>query len=185
LESGALSTRARAHLKADDPHAARPDLERALEIAEEMNDARSVALRHRRLGENALHPKIADARLAVHHLRLAASMFAGIGDHIGHARTVMHLARALTLNGQAAEALTALTAIEQAVHDYGSVGYLADLYTVLGEVHVALGNTAEARHHFGQAIDYYTAAGPGADKGKATVLGLRDALDSDLEHPNA
>ncbi|MFF5990656.1 MULTISPECIES: hypothetical protein [Prauserella] len=55
-------------------HAARPDLERALEIAED--------------------PKIADAKLAVHHLRLAASMFAGISDHIGHARTVMHLARA-------------------------------------------------------------------------------------------
>jgi hypothetical protein len=84
-----------------------------------------------------------------------------------------------------AEALTERTAIEQAVHDYGSVGYLADLYTVLGEIHAALGDTAEARHHFGQAIDYYTAAGPGADKGKTTVLGLRDALDSDLEHPNA
>lgn len=37
------------------------------------------------------------------------------------------------------------------MHDYGLVGYLADLYTVLGEVHAALGNTAEARHHFGRS----------------------------------
>ncbi|MBB4910084.1 hypothetical protein [Actinophytocola algeriensis] len=96
-----------------------------------MNDARSIALRHSRLGETALHPKIADARLAALHLRLAASMFTGIGDVIGHARTVPHLARALTLNGHAAEALSELAAIEQAVHDYGSVGYLADLCTAL------------------------------------------------------
>jgi tetratricopeptide (TPR) repeat protein len=179
LQSGALSTRARAHLKADDPHAALPDLQRALEIAEEMNDARSIALRHRRLGETALHPKIADAGLALHHLRLAASMFAGIDDDIGHARTVLHLARALTLNGQAAEAVSELAAIEQAVRDYGSVGYLADLCTVLGEVHAALGETVVANRRYGQAIDYYTAAGPGADKSKANVIARRDALDSD------
>ncbi|CRK55299.1 hypothetical protein [Alloactinosynnema sp. L-07] len=132
LQSGALSTRARAHLKADDPHAALPDLQQSLNIAEEMNDARSIALRHRRLGETALHPKIADAQLPAHHLRLPASMFAGIGDDIGHTRTVLHLARALTLSGHAAEALSELAAIEQAVRDYGSVGYLADLRTVLG-----------------------------------------------------
>jgi tetratricopeptide (TPR) repeat protein len=179
LHSGALSTRARAHLKADDPHVALPDLEHALEIAEGMNDARSIALRHRRLGETALHPKIADARLALHHLRLAASMFTGIGDDIGHARTVLHLARALTLNGQAAEAVSELAEIEQAVRDYGSVGYLADLCTVLGEVHAALGDTAEAHRRYSQAIDYYTAAGPGADKSKATVIARRDELDSD------
>ncbi|MCP2243516.1 hypothetical protein [Lentzea aerocolonigenes] len=179
LQSGALSTRARAHLKADDPRAALPDLHRALEFAEEMNDARSIALRHRRLGETALHPKIADARLALHHLRLAASMFTGIGDDIGHARTVLHLARALTLNGQAAEAVSELVAIEQTVRDYGSVGYLADLCTALGEVHVALGDTAEARRHYGQAIDCYTAAGPGADKSKAAVIDRRDALGCD------
>lgn len=177
LLSGALSTRARAHLKANDPHAALPDLQQSLSIAEEMNDARSIALRHRRLGETALHPKIADARLAAHHLRLAASMFTGIGDDIGHARTVLHLARALTLNGQAAEALSELIAIEQTVHDYGSVGYLADLSTVLGEVHAALGDTAEADRRYGEAIDYYTAAGPGADKSKAAVIDRRAALD--------
>ncbi|ANZ36029.1 hypothetical protein BBK82_08055 [Lentzea guizhouensis] len=177
LQSGALSTRARAYLKADDPHTALSDLQRSLTIAEEMNDARSIALRHRRLGETALHPKIADARLAAHHLRLAASMFAGIGDDIGHARTVLHLARALTLNGQAAEAASELAEIEQAVHDYGSVGYLADLCTVLGEVHAELGDTAEAARRYGQAIDYYTAAGPGADKSKAAVIDRRAALD--------
>ena len=142
-----------------------------------MNDARGIALRHRRLGETALHPKIADAWLAVHHLRLAASMFTGIGDHIGHARTVLHLARALTLNGQAAEALSELAAIEQTVHDYGSVGYLADLCAVLGEVHAALGDTAQADRRYGEAIDYYTAAGPGADKSKAAVIDRRAALD--------
>lgn len=179
LQSGALSTRARAHLKADDPHTALPDLQRALEIAEEMNDARSIALRHRRLGETALHPKIADARLALHHLRLAASMFTGIGDGIGHARTVLHLARALTLDGQADEAVSELAAIEQAVRDYGSVGYLADLCAALGEVHAARGETAEADRRYGQAIDYYTAAGPGAAKRKAVVIDRRDALDSD------
>ncbi|MFD0204067.1 MULTISPECIES: hypothetical protein [Saccharothrix] len=177
LQSGALSTRARAHLKANDPHAALPDLQRSLNIAEEMNDARSIALRHRRLGETALHPKISDARLAAHHLRLAASMFSGIGDDIGYARTVLHLARALTLNGQAAEAASELAEIEQAVHDYGSVGYLADLCTVLGEVHAALGDMAEADRRYGQAIDYYTAAGPGADKSKAAVIDRRAALD--------
>ena len=177
LQSGALSTRARAHLKADDPHTALSDLQRSLTIAEEMNDASSIALRHRRLGETALHPKIADARLAAHHLRLAASMFVGIGDDIGHARTVLHLARALTLNGQAAEALSELVAIEQAVHDYGSVGYLADLCAVLGEVHAALGDTAQADRRYGEAIDYYTAAGPGADKSKAAAIDRRAALD--------
>jgi hypothetical protein len=87
--------------------------------------------------------------------------------------------RALTLNGQAAEAVSELAAIEQAVRDYGSVGYLADLCTVLGEVHAALGDTVEAHRRYGQAIDYYTAAGPGADKSKATVIARRDALDSD------
>lgn len=178
LESGALSTRARAHLKADDPHAALPDLYRALEIAEEMSDARSIALRHRRLGETALHPKIADTQLALHHLRLAASMFTGIGDDIGHARTVMQLARALTLNGHAAEAASELAAIEQAVRDYGSVGYLADLCALLGEVHTSLGDTADAHRRYNQAIDYYTAAGPGAEKSKAAVITKRDALDS-------
>ncbi|GAA0256560.1 hypothetical protein GCM10010492_66850 [Saccharothrix mutabilis subsp. mutabilis] len=142
-----------------------------------MNDARSIALWHRRLGETALHPKIGDARLAAHHLRLAASMFTGIGDDIGHARTVLHLAQALTLNGQAAEALSELAAIEQAVHDYGSVGYLADQCTVLGEVHAALGDTAQANRRYGEAVDYYTAAGPGADKSKAAVIDRRAALD--------
>ncbi|MFI7676346.1 NB-ARC domain-containing protein [Actinophytocola sp. NPDC049390] len=179
LESGALSTRARAYLKADDPHAARADLERSLTIAEDMHDGRSVALRHRRLGETALHPKSTDAKLAGHHLRLAANMFAGIGDHIGHARTVLHLARALTLNEQPFEALSELTVIEQAVRDYGSIGYLADLCTALGQVHVALGDIAEARRHYDEAINHYTAAGPGADKGKTAVIALRAALDSD------
>lgn len=50
---------------------------------------------------------------------------------------------------------------------------------MLGEVHAALGDTAEAHRRYGQAIDYYTAAGPGADKSKATVIARRDALDSD------
>ncbi|SDP65479.1 hypothetical protein [Lentzea jiangxiensis] len=85
-------------------------------------------------------------------------MFAGIADDIDHARTVLHVARALTLNGQAAETVSELAAIEQAVHDYGSVGYPADLCSVLGEVHAALGDTAEADRRYGEAIDYYTAA---------------------------
>jgi hypothetical protein len=68
----------------------------------------------------------------------------GIGDDIGHARTVLRLARALTLNGQADQAASELAAIEQAVRDYDSVGYLADLCTVLGDVHAALGDTTRA-----------------------------------------
>ena len=63
------------------------------------------------------------------------------------------------------------------MHDYGSVGYLADLCAVLGEVHAALGDTAQADRRYGEAIDYYTAAGPGADKSKAAAIDRRAALD--------
>lgn len=179
LESSALSTRARAHLKADDPHASASDLERALEFAEAANDLRGIALRHRRLGETALHPRIADTETAIHHLIIAAIMFDGVGDHPARARTVMHLARARIVNGQAKVAVLELEAIEQSVRDYGSAGYLADLYTVLGEAHAVRADIAEARRRYSQAIDYYTAAGPGADTNRAAVVARRDALGPD------
>lgn len=180
--AAALSTRARAFTAAGKPRAALEDLGSALLLDEQRGDRRSIALRHRRIGQAYAHPEIADFPQATWHLREAAEMMEALGDDIAHARVVTYLAEVHVEARQPDAALFALRRIGNAVASYGSPRYCGHAYTVMGRAHALLGNVAEADHCYRQALDLFTDAGPGAATDRAAVLKLHDELDSTATH---
>jgi tetratricopeptide (TPR) repeat protein len=174
--SAALSGRARAHLAAGNPDAALEDLYPSLELAQRLGNQRGMALRHRRLGQTLAHPAIADYTRAIEHFQQAATLMRSIGDDLGHARVIIHLADARVHAGQADTALAELEGVVDTVQAHRSPGYIADLCAALGTVHAHLGHTAEARHWYGHAFDLYERTGTGAVRQRDSVAALRDAL---------
>lgn len=175
-QSAALSTRARAFTAADDPRRALTDLAEALEIDEEQGERRSVALRHRRIGEAYTHPKITDYPQAIWHLRKATEIMSSLADEIGHARVVTYLARAHLGAGQCDAALFELRRVLRPLQSSGASAYLADVYTLMGRAHAELGHLDDADVCFADAIAQYAAIGPGTAKAADEVRQRRDQL---------
>lgn len=182
-QSAALATRARARTAADDPRGALTDLGHALEIDEELGEPRSVALRHRRIGQAYTHPKITDYAQAIWHLHKSTEIMLSLGDEIGHARAVTYLAEAHLSAGQCDATLFELSRVVRALRSYGAPTYLAHAYTVMGRAHAHLDHVAEARDCFTDAIDLYTAAGPAMTKAAEAVRQLRAQLGQGPDNP--
>jgi tetratricopeptide (TPR) repeat protein len=183
IQSAALSTRARAFTKADDPRNALPDLAQALELDEHDGQRRSIALRNRRLGEAYAHPKIADYRQAIFHHRQAVEILDAIGDRTAHARAATYLAEAHVGAHQPDAALFALRRVQESLASCGLPLYRAHADTVMGRAHAQLGNTADAYRCYTSAIHHYIDAGPATADEIDAVLQLRDQLDQPPDAP--
>ncbi|HEX5115964.1 MAG TPA: ATP-binding protein [Pseudonocardiaceae bacterium] len=174
--SAALSTRARALTAAGQPRAALEDLGSALSLDEQRGDRRSVALRHRRIGQAYAHPDIADFPQAIWHVREAAELMDLLGDAAAHARAITYLAEVHVNARQPDAALFNLRRIEEFLSSYGSPRYRGHAYTVMGRAHMQLGNIAEADRCYGAALNLFDDAGPGAANDREAVLALRHDL---------
>jgi len=172
----AFATRARINRKAGDIRAAQRDQCRALAINTTRCAPRGQAQDHRRLGEIALDPAVDDPHLALTHLVRAAQLFRATGDAVGHARTVISMARARLRLRRSGTALTELAGIEDVLSDYGAPGHLGDLAAVRAEAHTRLGNHTEAYRCYCVAAEHYAVAGPGAADALCLAIGSRDAL---------
>jgi tetratricopeptide (TPR) repeat protein len=176
VQAAALSTRARAFTAAGKPRAALKDLGSALSLDELRGDRRSIALRHRRIGQAYAHPEIADFPQAVWHLREAAERMEALGDDTAHARVITYLAEVHVNARQPDAALFALRRIEHVLASCGSPRYRGHAYTVMGRAHAQLGNIADADRCYGTALDLFTDAGAGATGDREAVLKLRREL---------
>ena len=176
VQAAGLSTRARAFTAAGKPRAALEDLGSALSLDELRGDRRSIALRHRRIGQAYAHPEIADFPQAIWHLREAAERMEALGDEAAHARVITYLAEVHVNARQPDAALFALRRIENVMASCGSPRYRGHAYTVMGRAHAQLGNITDADRCYGTALELFTDAGPGAMGDRETVLQLRAEL---------
>ncbi|WP_147263861.1 hypothetical protein [Prauserella sp. PE36] len=176
VQAAALSTRARAFTAAGQPRTALQDLGSALLLDEQRGDRRSIALRHRRIGQAYAHPEIADFPQATWHLREAAELMEALGDESGHARVITYLAEVHVAARQSDAALFTLRRIENALASCGSSRYRGHASTVMGRAHAQLGNVAEAEHCYSNALGLFADAGPGAATDREAVLKLREEL---------
>lgn len=176
VQSAALSTRARAFTAAGQPRAALVDLGSALPLDEQRGDRRSIALRHRRIGQAYAHPEIADFPQAIWHLREAAKTMDALGDEMAHARVMTYLAEAHVNARQPDAALFTLRRIEGALASCGSLRYRGHAYTVMGRAHAQLGHTADADRCYRDALDLYAEAGPSATADREAVVLLHNVL---------
>lgn len=180
--SAGLSTRARAYTAAGKPRAALEDLSSALSLDEQRGDRRSIALRHRRIGQAYAHPDIADFPQAIWHMRAAAELAVALDDAMGHARAITYLAEVHVDARQPDAALFNLRRIEDVLAACGSLRYRGHAYTVKGRAHVQLGNLTEANYCYGAALDLFANAGPGAENDRAKVLRLQNELVNSTAH---
>jgi tetratricopeptide (TPR) repeat protein len=180
VQSTALSTRARALTAAGQPRAALVDLGSALTMDEQRGDRRSIALRHRRIGQAYAHPEIADFPQATWHLREAAEAMEALGDETAHARVVTYLAEAHVDARQPDAALFTLRRIESTLASCSSLRYRGHAYTVTGRAHAQLGNIAEADRCYRNALELCTEAGPGAAANRETVMLLHNELNKTI-----
>jgi tetratricopeptide (TPR) repeat protein/DNA-binding transcriptional ArsR family regulator len=180
--SAALSTRARAYTAAGKPRAALEDLSSALDLDEQRGDRRSVALRHRRIGQAYAHPDIADFPQAIWHMRAAAELTDALGDAAAHARAITYLAEVHVDARQPDAALFNLRRIEDVLASCGSPRYRGHAYTVKGRAHVELGEVTEADRCYGAALGLFADAGSGAENDREKVLKLQRDLAESVEH---
>ncbi len=182
VQAAALSTRARALTAAGQPRTALEDLGSALHLDEQRGDRRSIALRHRRIGQAYAHPEIADFPQATWHLREAADLMEALGDQSGHARVITYLAEVHVAGRQPDAALFTLRRIDDTLASCGSSRYRGHAYTVMGRAHAQLGNNADADRCYGNALALFADAGPGAAADREAVLKLRDELGDTATH---
>jgi tetratricopeptide (TPR) repeat protein len=189
VQSATLSTRARAFTAAGQPRAALEDLGAALRLDEQRGDRRSIALRHRRIGQAYAHPEIADFLQAIWHFREAATAMEALNDETAHARVVTYLAEAHVAARQPDAALFTLRQVENALASCGSLRYRGLAYTVMGRAHAQLGNTANADRCYRKALELYVDAGPGAAANREAVVLLQkelgDAVTQESREDNA
>jgi tetratricopeptide (TPR) repeat protein len=152
------------------------DLGSALPLDEQRGDRRSIALRHRRIGQAYAHPEIADYPQAIWHLREAAELMDALGDEAAHARVITYLAEVHVNARQPDAALFNLRRIDNTLASCGSARYRGHAYTIMGQAHAQLGNATDADRCYGTALDLFADAGPGAARDRETVLHLRNKL---------
>ncbi|MFD5089204.1 hypothetical protein ACFWMR_01290 [Amycolatopsis thailandensis] len=182
VQAAALSTRARALTAAGQPRTALEDLGSALHLDEQRGDRRSIALRHRRIGQAYAHPEIADFPQATWHLREAADLMEALGDQSGHARVITYLAEVHVAARQPDAALFTLRRIDDTLASCGSSRYRGHAYTVMGRAHAQLGNNADADRCYGNALALFADAGSGAAADREAVLKLRYELGDTATH---
>jgi tetratricopeptide (TPR) repeat protein len=182
IQAAALSTRARALTAAGRPRAALEDLGIALRLDEQRGDRRSIALRHRRIGQAYAHPEITDLPEAIWHLREAADIMESVGDDTAHARVITYLAEIHVQARQPDAALFTLRRIDNVLASCGSPRYRSHAYTVMGRAHAQLGHASEAERCYDNALSLFTDAESGAATDREAVLKLREELGNTSTH---
>jgi tetratricopeptide (TPR) repeat protein len=160
--STTLSVHGRALQFAGRPRAALERYEEALALAEQVGDTRSVALRHRRIGEVLI--QLDDIVAAIDHLRTAAEMMDAAGDEIGRARVLTFLGRALLEKNEHARVAATVLPVLEVLEKSGCALYAAEALELLGEAAEKLREPA-ARAYYVRAIEAFQAGGA-SDKAK-------------------
>lgn len=122
----------------------------ALALAERLDDPRSLALRHRRIGE--LLVELNDVSAAISHHEKAANLMMLAGDVVGLARVTTFLSRAHLADGEPASAFEALRPLLKNLENTGCDYWEADANEVLGRAAEHADPTGET------ALPYYTTA---------------------------
>ncbi|ONI71178.1 hypothetical protein ALI144C_52670 [Actinosynnema sp. ALI-1.44] len=151
------------------------DLGRALLLDEQRGDRRSIALRHRRIGQAYAHPEIADFPEPPGTCAKPRPD-GGPGGRI-RPRPNDHLPCEVHVAPQQPDAaLFTLHRIGNTLASCGSSRYRGHANTVMGRAHTQLGNVVEADRCYSNALGLFTDAGPGAATDRETVLRLREEL---------
>lgn len=157
IVSIALSIHGRALQFAGRPLSAKDCYQEALTLAEQLDDPRSLALRHRRMGE--LLVDLDDLGGAISHYETAAELMATAGDTVGGARVRTFLGRALLATGDPAAAYAAVRPTLTTLEASGCDFWAADANEVAGEAAKHADPSGEA------ARPYYNAAIAMFDRG--------------------
>ncbi|WP_112273547.1 tetratricopeptide repeat protein [Lentzea terrae] len=175
--SAALSICGRAHQFAKQPHAAMKYYRQALALAEQLEDPRSLALRHRRIGEVLV--ELDDPSGAISHHEKAAELMKTADDTVGHARVITFLGRALLTGEQPASTYAAVYPALKILATSGSDYWQADANEVLGQASEHADPTGSAALRFyTEAIDKFESGGEPmhADRVRARVAALTPQL---------
>lgn len=154
--STALSVYGRALQFAGQPRAALENYESALALAEQVKDTRSIALRHRRIGEVLV--QLDDIVAAIDHLHTAAELMNAAGDDLGHARVVTFLGRALLEKNEHDRAAATVEPVLEMLEKSGCAFYEAEALEVLGKAAEHLHQPA-AHNYYLKAIEKFELRG--------------------------
>lgn len=165
--STTLSVYGRALQFAGEPRAALESLEQALALAEQVEDTRSIALRHRRIGEALI--QLDDIVAAINHFNTAAELMSAAGDDIGRARVLTFLGRALLDENEPARVAATVLPVLDVLEKCGCALYAAEALELLGEAAEELQEPA-ARAYYIRAIEAFQT---GAESDRAERLRSR------------
>jgi len=150
LRANILSWRSRCYRRQRDYEAAREDVERALELAEAMQDSRS-------LGEVYFQASLIAERdghwvLARNYAERAKAMFEEVADQLGAGRMMINLGGLDFLLGRPEQAIVRLKEALTIALDVGDNNDVATAVSSLAQVYLKTGDPVTAEEHARQAL---------------------------------
>ncbi|MBQ0928600.1 tetratricopeptide repeat protein [Saccharopolyspora endophytica] len=155
-ESLAASAEGRAYLAANNPQAAITALEHSLELAKQLGENRSSALRLQHLAE--CHTALGQLDRAEQRLNTALQILTALGDAEGTGRARCILADTLLADNQPDEALKLLLQTLEDLVRPGAEVNRGDVLIRAGHASAALGDRDGARSYYQQASIQYSRA---------------------------
>jgi transcriptional regulator with XRE-family HTH domain/Flp pilus assembly protein TadD len=153
LRSRILHYRARCHVRQRDYEAARDDVERALELAEGLNDRRTLG--HLFFQASLLAEREGRWVLARTYAERAKAQYEEIADRANVGRLLNNLGGLHFLLGKPNEAIRYLKDAFATMLEFGSDAEAAEVISSLAQVHLKIGNIEVAEQHARQALDLF------------------------------
>jgi tetratricopeptide (TPR) repeat protein len=185
LRANVLTWRSRCHRRQRDYEAARDDVERALELAESMDDARA-------LGEVYFQASLIAERdghwvLARTYAERAKSQYEALTDRMNVGRLLNNLGGLEFLLGKPEEAIARLNEAFAIAIEHGTDDDAATAISSLAQVHLRTGNLEQAEEHARQALERLGTREDRMDEiGNARLVLGRSLLEQDrLEEAEA
>jgi tetratricopeptide (TPR) repeat protein len=153
LRAEILHYRARCYLRQRDYEAAREDVERALELAEAQQDARTIG--HLYFQASLLAERQGHWVLARSYAERAKAQYEDVADRVNIGRLLNNLGGLNFLLGKPNDAIRYLTDAFAALLEYGSAVEAAEVVSSLAQVHLRTGNARLAERHARQALELF------------------------------
>src|SRR3954468_4878946 len=151
LRSNALGWRSRCYRRQRDWEAAREDVERALELAESLNDRRTVA--HHYFQASLIAERTGHWVLARSYAERAKAQYEELADQSNVGKLLNNLGGLNFLLGKPEQAIEQLKDSFRVLLDAGSPADAAEVVSSLAQVHLRLGHVELAEQQARQALD--------------------------------
>jgi len=150
LRANILSWRSRCYRRQRDYEAAREDVERALELAESMQDARSLGAVY--FQASLIAERDGHWVLARTYAERAKAMFEEVADRLGAGRMMINLGGLDFLLGKPEQAIVRLKEALAIALDIGDNNDVATAVSSLAQVYLKIGDPVTAEEHARQAL---------------------------------